>query len=387
MIEHFLPYGRQTIEEEDVQAVTTALRAPCITQGPLVDRFEAALSDYLNAPSVSVVANGTAALQLVYAALQLGPGDEIITSPITFVATANAARALGAEVRFADVEPDTGNLAVASVERLITPRTRGITAVHLGGLPVDLAPLRALADRHGLFLVEDAAHALGATYQGTRVGSCQYSDAATFSFHPVKHLTTGEGGAVATRDAALKRRIDLLRQHGIERTDDQLQRVRPGPWYYEVQALGWNYRLSDFQCALGLAQLRRQVPWLERRRALAARYRRALAARLPGLVEVQAEREGRESAYHLLLAMIRFDQAGRTRAQVMEGLRARNIGTQVHYIPVDQQPYYQDRYGAPASKPGVELFYARALSLPLYPELRDHEVDAVVEGLAAELGR
>ena len=266
MTEPFLPYGKQAIDDDDIAAVVAALRAPLITQGPLVGEFEAALAAFTGARHVSVVANGSIALQLAYAALGLGPGDELITTPNTFAATANAARSLGAHVKFCDVEPDTGNLDLATIEALITPSTRGIAAVHFGGLPVDLAPLRALADKHGLWLVEDAAHALGATYRGTHVGTL--ADATTLSFHPVKHITTGEGGAVIARDATVKGMIDRLRHHGIER--EHLKTPSPGPWYHEVQSLGWNARLTDIQCALGISQMKKLPAWIARRRELAA---------------------------------------------------------------------------------------------------------------------
>ncbi len=380
----FLPYGQQLIDEDDIAAVVAALRSPLITQGPRIAEFEAALVAYVGGGHASVVANGTVALQLAYAALGLQPGDEIITTPNTFAATANAARALGADVRFCDVEADTGNLDAAQIEALITKRTRGIVPVHFGGLPADLAAIRAIADRHSLWVVEDGAHALGATYRGETTGTCTLSDATTFSFHPVKHITTGEGGAIMVRDPALKRRIDRLRHHGVER--EQLTIPSPGPWYHEIAELGWNARLTDLQCALGLSQLRKQPAWLVRRRELAAAYRARLAARLPQLVAVQATRADRVSAFHLFPALIDFVAAGRSRADVMNALRERGIGTQVHYIPVDSQPYYRSLYGDPAPHPGMRSFYDRELSLPMYAGLDDSDVDRVVETLAAVLG-
>lgn len=377
----FLPYGQQLIDEDDIAAVVAALRSPLITQGPRVAELETALATFVNAPHACAVANGTIALQIAYAGLGLSAGDEIITSPNTFAATANAARALGANVKFADVEADTGNLDLATVEALITPRTKGIAAVHFGGLPVDLSGLRALADRHALWIVEDAAHALGATYQGEMVGSGRYSEATTFSFHPVKHITTGEGGAIMVRDPALKKTIDRLRHHGVERESFSIP--SPGPWYHEVQSLGWNGRLTDLQCALGISQLKKLPAWLQRRRELAAAYREKLAA--IG-VAVQATRADRDSAYHLLPALIDFEARGTTRAAVMNALRERNIGSQVHYIPVDSQPYYRSLYGDPAPHPGMTQFYARELSLPMYAGLTVADVDRVVASLAAVLG-
>ncbi|CAN5858058.1 UDP-4-amino-4,6-dideoxy-N-acetyl-beta-L-altrosamine transaminase [soil metagenome] len=379
----FLPYGQQLIEDDDIAAVVEALRSPLITQGPRVPEFEAALASYSGAPYISAVANGTIALQLAYAALGLGTDDEIITTPNTFAATANAARALGANVRFSDVEPDTGNMDLTTVETLITPRTKGIVPVHFGGLPVDLAGLRGIADRHKLWVVEDAAHALGATYRGAPIGSGQYSEATTFSFHPVKHITTGEGGAIAVRDASLKRTIDRLRHHGVER--DSFKQPSPGPWYHEVQSLGWNGRITDIQCALGLSQLRKQPGWLARRRELAAAYRTLIPARLGSRATVQATRPERESAYHLLPVLIDFAGVGVSRADVMTRLKTHQVGSQVHYIPVDSQPYYRELYGAPAQHPGMDSFYARELSLPMFAGMSTDDVERVVTALDATL--
>jgi UDP-4-amino-4,6-dideoxy-N-acetyl-beta-L-altrosamine transaminase len=382
-----LPYGKQSIDDADIAAVVEALKSPTVTQGPLIERFEKAIGLYVAAPHVSVMSNGTAALQLAYAALGLTVGDEIITSPITFAATANAARALDADVCFCDVEPDTGNMDIASIETLIGPRTRGIVAVHFGGLPVDMAALRTLADRHGLWIVEDAAHAFGASYRETPTGSCRYSDATTFSFHPVKHITTGEGGAVAVKDPALKRTIDRLRHHGVERNVEYMRDRSGAPWYYEVQSLGWNYRITDIQCALGLSQLNKQPGWLEHRREVAATYRDLIAATFGDAVRCQAERSDRVSAYHLMPVLIDFAAFGRSRAEVMLGLREHGVGTQVHYIPVNQQPYYRELYGAPQAQPGVDGFYASELSLPMYATLEIADVARVVAALDQELSR
>ncbi|HET9992020.1 MAG TPA: UDP-4-amino-4,6-dideoxy-N-acetyl-beta-L-altrosamine transaminase, partial [Kofleriaceae bacterium] len=322
-----LPYGRQTIDDADIAAVVEVLRSPLLTCGPVVARFEQALAAKLGAKHASVCSSGTAALHLVYAALDIGAGDEIITTPVTFSATAAAAYYVGAKVRFADVDPRTGNIDPASVAALIGPHTKAIVAVHLGGMPVDLEALHELADRHGIALVEDACHALGATYHGTPIGGGR-SAATVFSFHPVKHITTGEGGAVVTPSAALKRRIDRLRQHGVERDPAHMQEPPAGSWSYEVQELGWNYRLSDLSCALGLAQLAKLDQFVARRRQLAAIYRSALA----GFTGITAplESSDRESAYHLFAVAIDFARFGTTRARVTQQLAARGIGTQVH---------------------------------------------------------
>ncbi len=382
----FLPYGRQNIDESDIEAVIAALKSPRITQGPLVEEFEAGLCEYLGADYATVVCNGTAALHLAYAALDIGKGDEVITTPLTFAATANAARYLGAELRFADVDPESGNILPASVARLIGPKTKAVVAVHLGGLPADMQELRNLCDHHNVWLIEDAAHALGATYRGQRIGS-GVADIATFSFHPVKHLTTGEGGAVLTNNNLLKERLDRLRHHGVERNSDKFREKSHGRWYYEVQELGYNYRLTDIQCALGISQLEKQPAALKRRRTIAARYRARISAGLGHCVSAQRSYDDRQSAYHLFPVLINFESLRITRDAVMESLERQGIGTQVHYIPVNWQPYYQERYGQPEAQSGVFRYYQRTLSLPMYPGLSDVEVDHVVDSLARALGQ
>lgn len=380
-----LPYGCQTIDDADITAVLEALRAPYLTCGPLVGRFERALAAWLGVEHASTCSSGTAALHLAYAALGIGEGDEIITSPITFSATAAAAYYVGATVRLADVDPGTGNLCPRSVAALVTRRTRAIVPVHLGGLPADLDELHAIADAHGLRVIEDACHALGATYRGTRIGAGR-ADAVVFSFHPVKHITTGEGGAVIARDPRIKARIDRLRHHGIERE----QLVEPeGAWSYEVQELGWNYRLSDLGCALGLAQLARLDDFLRARRALAARYREELARVFPdGSVQPPRELPDRESAYHLFAVAIDFARHGTTRDAVMRALADDGVATQVHYIPLLRHPLHAGRCPAErlVPRPGADRYYARTLSLPLYPSLAPADVTRVVEALRRALG-
>jgi perosamine synthetase len=382
-----LPYGRQTIDDDDIAAVVEALRAPQLTCGPLVRRFEAALAAWLGAPYATVCASGTAALHLTYAALGIGEGDEIITTPITFSATAAAAYYVGASVRIADVDPRTGNLSPRSVEPLITPRTRAIVPVHLGGLPADMDELAELARRYGLRIIEDACHALGATYGGARIGAGM-SDAVVFSFHPVKHITTGEGGAVMVRDPDLRRRLERLRQHGIERDHARLP-ASAGPWVYEVQELGWNYRLSDIACALGLTQLAKLDRFVTDRRRLAAHYRTEIDRVFGGDgVTAPLEIADRESAYHLFAVAIDFERFGTTRARVMSALTIAGIATQVHYIPLLDHPLHAQRCPAERDRPrpGVDHYYARTLSLPLYPTLTPADATRVVSELHRVLG-
>ena len=379
-----LPYGRQTIEDDDVAAVVEALRAPQLTCGPRVAALETALAASLGAPHATVCASGTAALHLAYAALGIGPGDEIITTPITFSATAAAAYYVGATVRIADVDPVTGNLTPASVEPLINPRTRAIVPVHLAGLPADMAELGELARARGLRVIEDACHALGARYRGVPVGAGA-SDAVVFSFHPVKHVTTGEGGAIVVRDPDVQRRMERLRQHGIERDPARFQTATPDAWVYEVQELGWNYRLSDLACALGVRQLAKLDRFLAARRQLAACYRAELA-RVFGDdagVTPPAALADRESAYHLFAVAIDFARYRTTRTRVMQALAAAEIGSQVHYIPLLHHalharncPGERDR-----PRPGTDHYYARTLSLPLYPQLGADDVTYIVGAL------
>jgi perosamine synthetase len=378
-----LPYGRQSLDEADIAAVVEVLRSPFLTCGPVVARFEQALAKHVGAAHASVCSSGTAALHLVYAALGITAGDEIITTPITFSATAAAAYYVGATVRFADVDPRTGNLDPQSVAGLITPRTRAIVPVHLGGLPADLDELHAIADAHGLALVEDACHALGASYRGTPIGGGR-SDATVYSFHPVKHITTGEGGAIVTPNAGLKRRIDRLRQHGIERDARHMQQPPEGAWSYEVQELGWNYRLSDLSCALGLSQLGKLDRFVARRRELAAQYR----AQLPSEVITPLERDDRQSAYHLFAVAIDFAALSTTRAHVADELAAAGIGTQVHYIPLLQHPLHAQRCPDELARPrpGAAHYYARTLSLPMFPAMTDADVTEVVAQVRKVLG-
>jgi len=379
-----LPYGCQTIDETDIAAVVAALRSSRLTCGPLIAEFEAALAREICAPHVTVCANGTAALHLAYAALGIGPGDEIITTPITFSATAAAAYYLGATVRVADVDPRTGNLTPASVVALIGSRTRAIVPVHLGGLPADLDELRALAAAHRLLVIEDACHALGATYKGAPIGSGN-SDAVVFSFHPVKHITTGEGGAVAVRDPGVASRIERLRGHGIERDTSRLSCAPAGDWIYEVQELGWNYRLSDIACALGLSQLGRLAGFVAARRALVARYRACIAETfLDGEVEAPLASPDRESSFHLFAVAIDFARYGASRGDVMRALAAAGIGSQVHYIPLLDHPLHAARCPEERlrPRPGADHYYARTLSLPLYPSLAATDVDRIVDTFA-----
>jgi UDP-4-amino-4,6-dideoxy-N-acetyl-beta-L-altrosamine transaminase len=383
----FLPYGRQTIEDDDVAAVAAALRADFLTTGPTVEAFETAFKRKVGAEHAIAVANGTATLNLAMLALGVGEGDVCIAPSVTFLATANCARYVGAEVVFADVDPDSGLLTpetlADALRRASGRRVKAVLPVHLRGDVCDLPVLRELAAGAGAVLVEDAPHALGsvATFDGVAhpVGDGAYSAFASFSFHPVKTLATGEGGMLTTNDASLAARARGLRGHGM---------VRPAgaePWVYEMPELGFNYRIPDVLCALGISQLSKLDRFVARRRTLTALYAEKLAALAP-TVRLATSPAWSDPALHLLTVLIDFEAAGTTRLAVVEALKAQGVGSQVHYIPVHTQPYYQTRYGA-LDLPGADAWYARCLTLPLYPTMEDGDVDRVVEALTAALER
>ena len=375
----FLPYGRQEILDADVAAVVEALREPFITQGPGVDRFERALAEVVGAKYAVALNSGTAALHAAYFAVGLGPGKAILTTPITFAATANAALYLGADVVFADVNESTGLLDPEPVAAAAGPNVAVLVPVHLGGQVAAMGDLSAAATDRGWVVIEDAAHAIGARYTAGdgrehRVGACAHSALCCFSFHPVKHITTGEGGAVTTNDAGLYRRLLRFRTHGITR--DPAELLHPeGGWYYEQHDLGYNYRITDFQCALGLAQLRRLPENVERRRTIAARYDRALGG-VPGVRPLAIPRWSRGS-YHLYVVRV----AAGARREVFDALRAGGLGVNVHYVPVYRHPYYRARGFEGLRLPNAEAYYAEAITLPMYPALSDADVDRVVATL------
>ncbi|MCA1907407.1 MAG: UDP-4-amino-4,6-dideoxy-N-acetyl-beta-L-altrosamine transaminase [Magnetospirillum sp.] len=393
----FLPYGRQTIDEDDIAAVTQVLRGDYLTTGPNSASFDQVLAQSTGARHAIGCANGTAALHLAALALDLGPGDCVVVPAITFTATANAARFVGAEVEFADVDPLTGLMRVDDARAAIARaqakgwKVRALFPVHLAGQVCDMAGLAELARDHDLAVVEDACHALGGVFDGHRVGDCAFSALSVFSFHPVKTVAMGEGGAVTTNDDALAGRLRDLRSHGITRDPTRFQRPdlafdehgQPNSWHYEMLDLGFNYRLSDIACALGLSQLAKLPAFVARRAQLVARYDRLLAPLAPLLFPTN-RRPRQNPGWHLYVALVDFPGLGRSRAQVMESLRTRGIGTQVHYIPVPDQPYYVARYGRPIL-PGAQAYFLKCLSLPLYPGLGDDDQDRVIDALFQEL--
>ncbi|UCH07021.1 MAG: UDP-4-amino-4,6-dideoxy-N-acetyl-beta-L-altrosamine transaminase [Deltaproteobacteria bacterium] len=370
-----IPYGRQSIDEDDIQAVAEVLHSDWLTTGPKVAEFEEIFAQYVNAKHAVAVSSGTAALHAAMYAIGIGPGDEVIVPPITFAATANCAVFQGGTPIFSDVEPDTLLLNPVKAEVRISPHTKAIVAVDYTGQPCDYDALRSIADRHGLFLVADACHALGGGYKGRPVGSL--ADLNVFSFHPVKHITTGEGGMVTTDDLELAERMRMFRNHGI--AGDYRQREQQGSWYYEMVDLGYNYRMTDIQCALGMSQLRKLPDWVTRRKEIARRYDVAFAE-VPE-VDPLAVRDNVSHAYHLYVIRLNTTYLRRTRSEVFSSLRSEGIGVNVHYIPVHLHPFYQKRFGTgPGLCPVAEAAYEQLITLPLFPMMRNQDVEHVIAG-------
>ena len=381
-----IPYGRQAVDEGDIQAVARVLASDWLTTGPNVDAFEEAAAAYVGSRHAVAVSSGTAALHAAVYAAGIGPGDEVILPPITFVASANAVVYQGGTPVFADVDPETLLLDPASVEAKLTPRTKAIIGVDYAGQPCDYDALRAIAKRRGLVLIADGCHALGADDKGRRVGTL--ADLTTFSFHPVKPITTGEGGMVTTQSAPWADRMRRFRNHGI--TADFLQRERAATWFYEVTDLGYNYRLTDFQSALGLSQLRKLPAFLQRRRQIARAYDQAFLKH-PAIRPLPV-REGVTHAYHLYVVRLQEEHASCTRTELFTALRAAGIGVNVHYIPVHLHPFYRQRFQmGPGQCPAAEAAYERIISLPIFPAMTDQQVEDVVhavrEAISASVAR
>lgn len=370
-----LPYGRQAISEDDIQAVVEVLRSDWLTTGPKVPEFEEAFAKYVGAEYAISFSSGTAALHGAAFAAGLETGKEAITTPLTFAATANCVVYTGAAPVFADVSPQTLNLDPGAVEQRISSRTRALLLVDYAGQPAELDAFLALADKHGLVVIEDACHALGASYKKQRVGGIAHM--TVFSFHPVKHLTTGEGGMVTTNDSRLVEVLRRFRNHGI--SSDARSRQTAGQWFYEMVSLGFNYRLTDIACALGLQQLKKMEANLSRRREIAAAYNGALSE-LP-LILPEAASDA-IPAWHLYPIRLRLEQLSGTRNEVFAALRAENIGVNVHYIPVHMHPYYRERFGYRAGDfPHAEQAYEQLISLPMFHSMRDQDVDDVIRAV------
>ncbi len=382
---NLIPYGRQWIDQDDIQAVTTVLKSDYLTQGPKVEEFEKALCDYTGAKFCLALSNGTAALHLAVAAMKIEKSMEGITSPITFAASANCLLYNGLKPVFADIDPKTYTISPDEIKKKITAKTKVIIPVDFAGQPAEMEQISKIAREKDICVVEDAAHAIGSRYNdGNHVGSCKYSDMTIFSFHPVKTITTGEGGAITTNNRELYKHLLLLRSHGITKDQAKLEQ-NPGPWYYEMQTLGFNYRLTDIQAALGISQLKRLDKFVEKRREIIRKYNKAFKD-LPDMV-VPYEKDGVFSAFHLYVLQIDFKKIGTSREEIMAKLREKNIGTQVHYIPVHLQPYYRNNFGyKPGDYPIAEQYYEKAISLPLYPKMSDSDVKYVIENFKRVLG-
>jgi len=375
-----LPYGRQSLDERDIEAVVEVLRSDWLTTGPKIGEFEGRLATLVGAKYAVSFSSGTAALHGAAYAAGLGPGDEAITTPMTFCATANCVLYQGATPVFADVSPDTLNLDPREATKNINSRTKAIIAVDYAGHPADLAALRELAERHRLLLIEDACHALGAEYHGKRVGGI--ADMTVFSFHPVKHVTTGEGGMVTTDDSKLAETLRRFRNHGI--SSEARERQNAGQWFYEMVLLGYNYRLTDIGCALGISQLEKLEASLARRRYIATRYLRAFAHLAE--IELPSARQRVEPAWHLFPIRIRPEKLTRGRAEVFRALRAENIGANVHYMPVHMHPYYRGRFGDQSGVyPVAEDAYDRLISLPMFHGMSDGDVEDVIAAVTKVL--
>ena len=382
-----IPYGRQTIDDDDIQAVVEVLRSDFLTQGPVVPRFEHAVAQHCGVAHAVAANSATSALHIACLALGVGPGDRVWTSPNTFVATANAARFCGASIDFVDIDPGTYNMSTAALAAKLAATDVGrlpkvVIPVHFGGLPCDLEGIAGLASRHGFRVIEDASHAIGARYRDSLIGDCRFSDITVFSFHPVKIITTAEGGMATSRSAALARTMQILRTHGVTRERTELQRPDEGPWYYEQQRLGFNYRMTELQGALGLSQLAHLHEWIERRHRLADFYDARLAE-LP-LILPRRLPESR-SALHLYVVQVDAARSGLDRRVVFERLRAAGVGVNVHYIPVHMHPDFTALGFAAGDFPASEAYYARCLSLPMYAGLSDADQERVCVALQQAL--
>nr|BFD66461.1 UDP-4-amino-4,6-dideoxy-N-acetyl-beta-L-altrosami ne transaminase [Bdellovibrio sp. HAGR004] len=376
-----IPYGRQTILPEDIESVVQVLKSDFLTQGPMVDTFEKSFSEYIGCPFSVAVTNGTAALHLAAMALGVGPGDKVLCTANSFVASANCIRYCGGDVEFVDIDPENFciNYELLKAKLEASPRGtyRGIVAVDFAGYPVNFEALRALADQHGLWIIEDACHALGAEFLDSKgewqfSGNGVYADISVFSFHPVKHLATGEGGMICTRDPKLYEKLRVLRTHGIVRSPEKMTKF-DGPWYYEMQELGFNYRISDVLCALGVSQLQRMAGNLQRRRQVAQVYRDALKD-LP--LKMQHDDKGIKNAYHL------FTIQTPRRLELYNFLKAQNIYCQVHYIPIHTMPYYKNLYGEQTLQ-FAEKYYECALSLPMFHGITNEDLEYTIEKVKA----
>ena len=372
MYKRQIPYGKQTIDQDDIQAVVDVLKSDFLTTGPKIAEFEQTVADYVGAKYAVAISNGTSALHAACFAAGIGPGDEVITTPLTFAASANCVLYCGGTPVFADVDPKTYNIDPEDIRRKITDRTKAIIAVHLAGQPCDMDAIHSIAHEYGLIVIEDGAHALGSVYKGKKVGSL--SDMTTFSFHPVKPITTGEGGMIVTDNEEFYKKMALFRSHGITRDDSMMTR-NDGPWFYQQFDLGYNYRITDIQCALGCSQMKKLDRFLARRKEIVARYNEAFADCDNIITPYQLS--DTESGWHLYIVQVKNCD----RRQVFENMREKGIGVNVHYIPVYMHPYYQEHGYENVHCANAEEIYSHIISLPLYPGLTSEQQDYVIDTL------
>lgn len=384
-----IPYGRQDITQDDIDAVVGVLQSDLLTQGPMVPRFEQGVAEHVGASHALAVNSATSALHIACLALGLGPGDRLWTSPITFVASANCGLYCGAEVDFVDIDPRTYNLCPLGLARKLELAEREgrlprvVVPVHLCGQPCDMQAIHALSQRYGFKVIEDASHAIGGKYQGEFIGNCRYSDITVFSFHPVKIITTAEGGMALTNSVDLASKMALLRSHGITREPAQMTHAADGPWYYQQIDLGFNYRMTELQAALGVNQMTRLDQYVARRHQLARRYDELLAT-LP--VTAPWQHPDSYSGLHLYVIRLQQDKIRKTHRQVFESLREQGIGVNVHYIPVHTQPYYEQMGFRQGDFPDAESYYYEAISLPMFQTMSDEQQDVVVAALRVAIG-
>jgi len=369
-------YGKQSITFADIWEVIKALKSPCLTQGPKIKEFEDAICAYTGAKYTVAVSNGTAALHLCMLALGITTGDEVITSPNTFLASSNCILYTGGTPKFADIESETATISAEEIEKQITPNTKGIIPVHFAGQSCDMEKIKDIADRHNLFVVEDAAHAIASEYKGTKVGSCKYSDMTIFSFHPVKTITTAEGGAITTNNKELYEKLLLFRSHGVTKNSALLTQ-NDGLWYYQMQELGYNYRITDIQAALGISQLKRLDKFAQKRRQIVDWYRQEFAR--DEKFSLLEEKEYSKACFHLCPLLIDFKKISISKKELFSKLQKNGLNLQVHYIPVHTQPYYKNLGFKEGDFPNAEEYYKKALSLPLYVDLNYSDVKQIVK--------